>query len=245
MRNLFTSLVLALGFATPALSASAAVMDPHLLYINGVISTGTLAPVRKALQDLVSDGYDGTVTLVISSPGGEVLSGVSFINLMQAAKAGGMTIDCYVLDMAASMAFQIFTQCSNRHALQGSFLLWHGVRTGFMGTLTARAARGIAAQMDQMDDLIRTQLTEVLGTDMDPLEIERNFQDETLWTGLKLAQMAPHFVEAEIAFPGLLVRLPHAYSSAAERNPFGLDKLMTPPTLYYIWGPYLPVIGGN
>lgn len=235
MRSLL--LILSLFTSTFATAAEAQKPDPHLLYINGVINQSTLAPVRKALQDLVNDGYTGTVEMAISSPGGEVLSGLSFINLMQAAKAQGMTIDCYVLDLAASMAFQIFTQCTNRHALQGSFLLWHGVRTGFMGILTSRAARGIAAQMDQMDDLIRSQLEETLGSDLSTQDIEHHFQEETLWSGLKLARMAPHFMVADKAFPGLLVRLTHAVQSAQDRNPFA-DRM----TIMHVWQPSMPIV---
>ncbi len=187
----------------------------RFLFIDGPITRGTLAPVRQGIEKMVSESKK-PITMVLSSPGGEVFSGMSLVNYMQSAKALGVEINCYVLDMAASMAFQILTQCTTRHALPTSFLLWHGVRTQ-LSPATVASARALADDLEQMDAIIRDQLYRSLS--MDKEEIERHFQLETFWSGMQLKKADKQFMQLHDSYPEIIENLPKAIRSA-KFNPF-------------------------
>ena len=210
-------LILAVGCTSGVASAEKFTQDKHLLFIDGVISGSTMGPVQQALEQAVTSGYTGTVTIVLDSPGGEVLAGMRFVNTMIAARSAGIRLDCYVLNMAASMAFQILTQCTNRHVLDGSFLLWHSVRVGIRGYLTPAVARAVADDLERMNFLIMQQLRESL-RDMKDSDIQKAFDQETFWSGAELSERA-RFASSSKAHAGLMRRLIRAVRTE-EENPF-------------------------
>ena len=67
------------------------------------------------------------VTMYINSPGGEVYSGLAFLEVMQATKARGVPVTCIVKGMAASMAAVILEGCSLRLMTKQSSILFHTV----------------------------------------------------------------------------------------------------------------------
>lgn len=231
-------LLLVLLMTMTACSARAADLDPaRMVYVNLAIEQSALEPVRKAFSRFITTS-NKPITIVINSPGGEVISGNGFINDMHLARANGIEINCYVLDMAASMAFQILTQCSNRYALRSSYLLWHGVRVGMRGIVTAKSASDLAADLQRMDDYVIEQLNDALH--LSPRDIRSHFDRETLWYGYQLAEADPAFISVSNAFPELMRVLPKA--QAMEDNPFsfifgGSNKLV------YIWSKYNYLLG--
>lgn len=232
-------IILAVGCSSGLVQAKPqekARQDEHLLYIEGVISRGTMGPVQEALERAVDSGYTGTVTIVLDSPGGEVLAGMKFVNTMNAAKGAGIRLDCYVLNMAASMAFQILTQCSSRHVLEGSFLLWHSVRVQVRGALTPAFARAIADDLERMNFLIVGQLRESL-IGMSDADIQKAFDQETFWSGAELSERA-RFANSVKAHAGLMRRLPRAVRTE-EENPFsflfGGEEGGTEPQYIYMY----------
>ena len=207
-------LILAIGCTSGVASAEKFRQDTKLLYIEGVISGGTMGPVQQALEDAVTGGYTGTVTIVLDSPGGEVIAGMRFVNTMNAAKAAGIRLDCYVLNMAASMAFQILTQCTSRHVLDGSFLLWHSVRVQTRSPITPGFARALADDLDRMNYLIMDQLNESL-KGMSDADIQKAFDQETFWSGAELSERAK-FASSSKAHAGLMRKLPRAVRTEAD-----------------------------
>lgn len=91
-----------------------------------------------------------TINILIDSPGGSVYAGWEFIRTMRHAQARGVTFNCYVSGMAASMAFQILSFCDGKYALSYSMLLWHPVRAGSMRGLTPTEARNLAKSLKEM-----------------------------------------------------------------------------------------------
>lgn len=203
----------------------------RFLYLEGVITSNTLEPLTEALEKVIAGKGRAPVTIVINSPGGGVVAGMRFVNRMQTVRALDIDINCYVLDVAASMAFQILTQCTNRYALPNSFLLWHGVRMGTNEPITVARARSIAEDLQRMDDSVMRQLTSTLA--IPEAEIVRHFNNETLWSGLGLAEADPNFLTLLDGYPQLLRKLNSAVQMGSGGFFFQIDQMI------HIWPGYL------
>jgi len=206
-----------------------------ILSMDGPISSRTIAPLQDALDAHIQADKKSPVTLIISSPGGEVYAGIRFITSMLEAQARGVKINCYVTNMAASMAFQIFTQCSSRFALNTSLLLWHGVRVKINEPITARLAVSLSEDMDRIDQLIVWQLRGVLK--MKEADILHHFHAETLWSGFTLGEAAVEFMQTANAFPGVQQMKGVAVKSAVPGF-FDYSPLSEDFTITYIWQKY-------
>lgn len=227
---MFLRLLVSLSMFLGCMNVSYAEPDTRLLYLNGPITGARLEPLQRALDSVIvsGDGNRKAVTMVINSPGGSVIAGMSFVNKMQTIKEMGIHINCYVTDMAASMAFQILTQCTNRYALSTSYLLWHGVRMGTRSPITVVLARQIADDLERMDATILSQLQETL--DLGSETIQKHFNNETLWSGLGLHAADPEFLDLMSGYPRLLPRLGSAVQMAESHDFFNqLDGYQ------YIW----------
>ena len=211
---LLSLLMFLIGLLLVAGPCHAGTIDPsRAAIIDMPISYGTLGPVYEKLDKLLSDSSTADVTLIISSLGGEVTSGVRLINKVLALRSKGVSVICYVQDMAASMAFQLLTQCSERHALTNSFLLWHGVRTSTQEPITAMVASSMSEDLKRMDDMVIRQLENSLT--LTSKEIMHHFDRETLWSGLQLHAADPAFLTIEDAYPGVLELL---YNKSVARS---------------------------
>lgn len=194
-----------LMFASVSCQAGPLQVDKsRALIIEGAIEKGNILELGKKL--LEADPSKGPMDLLINSPGGDVVTGFRFINQMEEAKANGLTIRCFVPEMAASMAFGIFVHCSERYALAHSFLLWHRARVmggGLFGSaMTAPMARGTAAQLEVLDSQILREATAAM-PDADPRLVEWHFENETLHTGESLHIFSPDFLTPLQQIPGL------------------------------------------
>lgn len=157
-----------------------------------------LEPIEKMLQD-----NKDPIDIIISSPGGDVLTGSFFINELEAFKLRGATFRCFVPAMAASMAFQILVHCDERYTLNRSVLLWHRVRVGLGDQpLTGPMARVLARDLAQTDRMFLEELFDNLG--MSEGVVRYHFDAETLHFGENLARIAPGFIESFPAIPGLM-----------------------------------------
>ena len=213
------------------------------LYIEGAISFDTLSPlfdkVEALTKEAVTNKNKDTINIIISSPGGEVISGNMFINRLIALKGLGVDVDCYVQDMAASMAFQLLTQCSNRYALDTSYLLWHGVRTQMRGPITSLVAASLLEDLEMMDEAVMIQLEGALA--LKPNELTRHFERETLWTGQQLRAVAPGFMSVSSDYPEVTRALTSKKVTRSSAVPsfFGSDAgIVDRPAFYLIWDRY-------
>jgi ATP-dependent protease ClpP protease subunit len=166
--------------------------ESPLLFIDSEITNGSVRPIRDALQGRILAEGTSDIEILLDSPGGSVVAGQELINLIEIAKDKGHDVNCYVLNVAASMAFQILTSCTNRYAMPGSFLLWHGVRVQTRQPITAEVAQSFADDLGRMNQLTLSQLDGSLK--MTPEEIRRHFTAETLWSGISLSAADPDFL---------------------------------------------------
>ena len=188
-----STLVLALGilsFATMAPAAPIVHLDSAAV-INQPIMGDNLAPINKFV--LESIGKRKSIDLIINSPGGSVSDGFSLLNRMDYARSKGVVINCFVPEIAASMAFQIFLHCDNRYALPRAGLLWHRVSIRVRGaSLNTLVISDLLKDLSAVDALIIQDLQENL-----PLSKERilyHLDRETLHIAQDLDLLAPGFL---------------------------------------------------
>lgn len=196
-----------MGWTTMA-GAGPAPVKERTVVLNSVVSRGNILALADAMDKLASKS-DDPVDFIVNSPGGDVITGFLFINRMDALRAKGVAIRCWVPEMAASMAFQILLHCDERYALSKSFLLWHRVRISLGGGLfgggtvmTAPLARAMATDLQAFDDIITEELNQKLG--MPTADIAFHFENETLHVGSNLQRLAPDFLKTYAVIPGLL-----------------------------------------
>lgn len=219
-------LVLAMLFSTIGYSEEFSVDASKAIIVDGVISHGNVLPLGKELINRSNAKTDNKkeVQLIINSPGGEVVTGFLFINLMEAARANGLKITCIVPTVAASMAYQIFIHCDERHVLSKAFLLWHRARVslggGFLTSGVQMTGPELSKQGRELEVLdaslfreIREEMTEV-----PEKTLRYHFESETLHTGVDVHKMAPNFVTAHEAIPGLFEALMNKKTLRSQSN---------------------------
>ncbi len=206
MKNLVLALAMCLGMsslvnAEPAVPKSAIVLK-------GVITGSTLAPLNEYVANLLSaDTVPEYLDMVIASPGGSVTAGFIFLDKLNALRGRGTTVRCYVGEVAASMAYQIFLACDERFALDTSFLLWHRARIfGTDGPITGPMATTLGRQLELLDahifrDVVRAMPEAGLGY------LRFHFEAETLHTGANVGEAVPNFVTVRPYIPGLMEAL--------------------------------------
>lgn len=90
------------------------------------------------------------IDILLASPGGNIIFGAMFVQAIEAAKLRGYTVRCTVTTHAASMAFIIFTYCSERYTLPMSLLLWHEPSVGLMGRFTPSKLDNIKIHLEAL-----------------------------------------------------------------------------------------------
>lgn len=202
-------LAIALGIYLlwPLTSEAATVpkIDPaRTVVITGVIGKGNVLQLTPKLMELAKD-KTRPIDMVISSPGGDMVTGFMFLNVMDNLRGDGVRFRCYIPTMAASMAFQILLHCDERYTLNHAFLLWHGVRIMSMSEpLTEEGADSLAKDFHKANEMILTDLYGILGKYMSKADIDYHYQHETMHVGYQLAKMAPGFIVSLPYIPHLI-----------------------------------------
>lgn len=177
MKTLF--LALSLAFSLPA-TASTLEVDPNrTVSILGGVDAGIIKKANELLK-LVKTSKE-PVYLFINSPGGSVRAGEVFVSAMTIAKERGVIIKCVSTVHAASMAFSIYANCSERYALSGARLLFHPVSiTVFMSRLTAKSVSELYDIMSKIDKDLQDFLVESMGIDREVML--KAYYEEKWWS---------------------------------------------------------------
>lgn len=186
MIKLFTiTLTLLLGIATNALAGETLVLNSkRTIDIIGVVNGEILNAARQI--DRLSRESKEPIYLVINSPGGSVVAGTAFLSAMEMAQKRGATFHCVSGVLAASMAFQILASCDKRYALEGTALLFHGVRMFFIGSITTEIAKEIHRDLAEIDARLGPFLRESMGMSEEAFKYHND--RETLWTTSSLLE---------------------------------------------------------
>lgn len=218
--------VLGLLFTTACFASQLKVDASNVVVIEGVIQGDNILPIGDLLLKASERGLK-QVDMIINSPGGSVVTGFRFMNMMDEARARGLKIRCFVPEIAASMAFGILVHCDERHALARSFLLWHRARVSvggmFGAPMTAPQALAIGRDLMAVDNLILEETLAALG--VEPKVVKYHFENETLHVGSNLHRLAPDFITSHVRIEGLFEALtnPEVPRPKQERGFFGWE----------------------
>lgn len=202
--------VLLLLAAPGALAAGSAPRIEKALVLDGLITPGSIGPIADELLR-ASLAEEGSIDIIINSPGGNIVEGFAFVSKMEAAKANGLVIRCFVPEYAASMAFQILVHCSpgERYALPRAFLLWHHARVVLGGgilspgkVMTSEELAHVGLELRMLDYLILSEILAVM-SEVPSTVVRYHFDMQTLQTGLALSQLAPSFLKVYPRIAGL------------------------------------------
>lgn len=141
--------IFSLLFPAAAMSNTFTPTKDRTVNVIGAIDENSLGAADEILK--LADGSGKPIDLLIQSPGGMIYVGRTIVQSMSIAKRRGHQVRCAVVSYAASMAFTVLANCSERYALPEARMLYHPPRVGlFMTTMTPEAASQLA------DDLHKT-----------------------------------------------------------------------------------------
>lgn len=186
-------IALTMGAASASAGLVIDMSGPRTLRVEGVILGNALDLAHKV--ERMSSESSAPIDLLINSPGGSVEAGLQLVEAMHIAQGRGVTIRCAVTTLAASMAFIILNECSERYALSNSLLLFHPARAMLMfAVIKADDARKMAEDLDFVDNLITDMLEEGMGivTAQQKSWYQYHFTKETLWTASHLSHEVPN-----------------------------------------------------
>jgi len=107
----------------------------HLTEKNHVVVRGQVSgdSVSKWILEL-NNIKDKDVIVYITSPGGSVLAGMTFVEQIKQMSQSGKNVVC-VADVAASMAFIILQSCPTRYVTSSSILMQHQMSLSLGGQI--------------------------------------------------------------------------------------------------------------
>ena len=209
------AMFIALTFTASAEAKTLELSPDRTVYISGPIGGNSLDIANK-IEELAQRPNED-IHLVINSPGGEVVLGYIIINSMNVAKDRGVKFICYVPQLAASMAFQVFANCDERYTLPGAYLLWHPVRVSAQIPLTPALTKQMYIELRHIERRMTAELLSVLK--VTNKFFYYHYLAETLWTAKLLNKEMPDFFTVVNDANGL----PTSYQQFELRqtNPFG------------------------
>jgi ATP-dependent protease ClpP protease subunit len=202
-------LLLSIALMLPGLALAKAevptVNPKRTVVIAGVIGGGNILPLGEHLLKLAEQSKE-PVDIIISSPGGEVQTGLMFLEYVKAVKARDVKVRCYVAGIAASLAFTIYTQCDERYALESSLLMFHGARI-MLGLLpvTQQVAESLAFSLAKLNDKLLKQIHKSFKGSLTTEEVYEAFLAERIWESSDLESATKgRFMKVHGFIPGLL-----------------------------------------
>ncbi len=129
MRKLTNCLLILLGLTTAASSTAGLVWqaDDYVM-VPEYIQEGAGFGMMMRTKQLVNR-HPAYVNILFDSRGGSVdTSTESFVLMLRELRLHQVAIECVVVNKAYSMAVMILAECSNIYAVDGSVIMWHGIR---------------------------------------------------------------------------------------------------------------------
>lgn len=167
--------------------------EGRVILVEGAITGSTARNMVNEIDRMEKD-TSRPIDLVFNSPGGELLSGYLVVDRMEAARAKGVKVRCFVRGLAASMAFQMLLHCDERYATPHALLLWHPVRIFWMGPLTQADASLIAKHLKSANRTVLDDLKKHL-PDLSIKDLLWHYQQESLHQAVSLDRIAPRFFD--------------------------------------------------
>ena len=182
---------IAVGAEMYAQATTLKVNNDRLIYITGTVDRTYSRKVNQ-IEKFVTASSEKPIYLLINSGGGYVRPGIQFISAMKWAKNRGVKFVCVVPVLAASMAFHIFANCTDRYVFEDAFLLWHEIRLSGQLRMTADELKQEAWAIKMWGKPMDKFLIETMG-------VSRKFytlhsKAETMWIARALEQETSQFI---------------------------------------------------
>ena len=158
-------LLLLLLFIPVALSSSSSPIIKKAEKKRTILIKGEIRDLDTQANELASLAAASSepIHIIIDSPGGSVIAGLRFVQMMERVIASGIELRCYVEGMAASMAMHIYGFCSKRYAYPTSLLLWHPAYMYIRGLpVTEKEAERIRKQLRLLTEYLEYNLKKEL-----------------------------------------------------------------------------------
>lgn len=110
-------------------------LSARRFYLDAGVSFELARDFRAWTDAMLGSGRE-PITVIINSPGGEVVAGLDIVSQIRSLQRAGIEVRGHVMGDAASMAAVILAACSVRSATSLSRLMWHGVVTFTFGDQT-------------------------------------------------------------------------------------------------------------
>lgn len=186
----FAFLTFLFALTTTANAETATLNPSRSITISGVVDEKILGSANDLLA--LAETSDKPIDVLIASPGGVVSYGLYFVQAMKSVQAKGITVRCFVPQLAASMAYVIFVQCSERYTTSYAQLLFHSPRVSGNITLTTQLARQLATGLSQLEVVLLKLIAPNMGITKGSAEwFFENYNDETLFIASDLLEQSP------------------------------------------------------
>lgn len=128
----------------------------RIIHISGEFDTSANEALQESLLALSLES-DQPITILIHSPGGEVLEGLGMFDIIRATSENGVHITIHVVGTVASMAAILLQAADHRVMTPNSRMLLHEVREfSFMSTHTVSDAVDKANELKVLNDRLAT-----------------------------------------------------------------------------------------
>lgn len=184
-------LVYAMMFSGAAWGSALQVNTNRLVRIEGEVSSNAINAGRE-LQALVGKSK-APIYVLLNSAGGSVLAGLQFVDSMKAAQSQGVRVRCFVTNIAMSMAFYIYSECSERYSMRYSLLLFHPMRLVLQGSYKPTELVDLARDGTLLETPLIYVMVRHLG--MPREKFMRHYNAETIWTSEMLNVASPGFTQ--------------------------------------------------
>ncbi|VVU94576.1 Clp protease [seawater metagenome] len=160
MRALFILFMLGVLFspiaATTETKKTVVLTEDNHMIVRGQVTSESVSKWILELNKI----KENNIMIYISSPGGSVLAGMTFVEQIKQLEASGKHIEC-VADIAASMAFIIFQACPHRYTTSSSVLMQHQMSLRLGGSI-----ENVKTYLDFLDN-IESDLNEMQAKRLD------------------------------------------------------------------------------
>lgn len=180
-----------LALTTTAQAQTVTFNQKRSIQLTGIIDETTLTKANQLLA--LAETSKQPIDVLISSPGGIISYGLYFIQAMKVAQDKGIEIRCFVPQLAASMAFTIFTQCDTKVALPFAQLLFHAPRISGNFMLTPPVAVRLAQGLLGIEGVLLKLILPVMGVskDVGGIWFTESYIDERLFMASDLLKESP------------------------------------------------------
>ena len=142
----------------------------------------------------MADTSRDPISVVVDSPGGNVIGGLPFITAIDRIRSRGIEVNCVVDGMAMSMATRIMAACTNRYAMPTSLIMWHPIAINLMyARLTVKSPHQVKTQLVLLSKYLDNRLRVSLGLKKDKF-LEYHEGEYILFAETLEKKVAPRFL---------------------------------------------------